>query len=178
MTDLYPLVHAEPQPGSKTLPCCGSFPWDLMYEEHGDSTTTDPDAVTCRPATHHRNGERYSFTQAELWEMATERFGKDYLAWAFVCGACGDVATPADFLALGAEIGRCGQECVGRIGKTTEGTDPQGRPWNSRGCNSTTWGLFPGPWKITGTNEHGEPTVWRSFRLAPAPLSGDTNSPE
>lgn len=181
MTATYPLVHAAPTNGTKWLPCCDIPESYLADDEHGDTVTTDPNAVTCRPDTHHRNGERYSFTQAELWEMATERFGEDPRAWAFVCFTCGEISTPADFLAAGAEIGRCGQECIGKVAKTLTGNDPQGRPWASRGCNTVCYGLIPGPWKIImpPDDDGNEVTPMHSFRLAPAPQSSrpDTTQP-
>lgn len=103
--------------------------------------------------------EKARWTQAELVEEATRRFGEDQKKWAFQCPTCKDIATVQDFLdACDGDASRLGQECIGRSLGALDGPA-------ERGCNWTAYGLFKGPWIIVmpGGKES------RSFRLAPAP---------
>ncbi len=100
-------------------------------------------------------------TSEELVAELRERFGDNYLDWAFRCPRCGDVATGGDFSDALADHprtgsdGECylpsqllGQECIGR----TLGTE--------RGCDWAAYGLFRGPWEIVlsdGTSVWGFP---------------------
>lgn len=65
-------------------------------------------------------------------------FGKNKLAWKFVCPACGHVASIGDFKELDADGNDAYQKCIGRInGKgTSNQTD------NGDGCNWAAYGLF------------------------------------
>lgn len=98
-----------------------------------------------------------TMTQQELVEEATRRFGADPMTFAFTCPICGDIATLADFDALGVEPGRAGQECIGRA-RREKGLD-------GRGCDFAAYGLIPAPWTIT----YGQGKSFRAFPLAPAP---------
>ncbi|MDT0435671.1 MULTISPECIES: VVA0879 family protein [Streptomyces] len=116
-----------------------------------------------------------TLSQAALVAEATERFGTDPLAWAFVCPSCGDVATGADFQQALADAPRAnrsgeevlasdvlGQECIGRT------LGALGRaPYSGRGCDWAAYGLIGGPWSIQLPNGR---TV-HSFALAPAPAT-------
>lgn len=113
-----------------------------------------------------------ALTQAELVAEATARFGDDQMKWAFQCPTCDDVATPADFIAAGADPNRVGQECIGRSLGLLDKRVPvkDGRSQGIRGCNWAAYGLFPGPWTITMPDGR---TI-SSFRLAePAPAGAD-----
>lgn len=105
-------------------------------------------------------------TQAELMAEAKERFGDDWLTWAFECPRCGDIASFADFKAAGAQASACGQECLGR----TLGALTKNGKYEGRGCNWAAYGLFHGPWEVVlpADDKHPERTVW-SFPLADAP---------
>lgn len=108
-------------------------------------------------------------TQAELMAEATERFGDDWLAWAFQCPICGDVASFADFKAAGAKAAVCGQECIGRtLGALSKGNGE----YTGRGCDWAAYGLFHGPWEVVlpADDKNPERSVW-SFALAPATAS-------
>jgi hypothetical protein len=102
-------------------------------------------------------------TQAELMADAKERFGEDWLTWAFKCPHCGDVATFQDFKDAGATADRCGQECIGR----SLGALAKPKPTNKRGCDWAAYGLFHGPWEVVLPAEGDRPerSVW-SFPLA------------
>lgn len=107
-------------------------------------------------------------TQAELMAEAKERFGEDYLKWAFRCPHCGDVATFADFKEAGADPGRCGQECLGRhLGALNRETG--GSNYKGRGCDWAAYGLFHGPWEVVLPAEGDKPerSMW-CFPLAEA----------
>lgn len=113
--------------------------------------------------------DRIRWTRDELLAEARARFGEDPKLWAFVCPSCGDVATPADFLANDADPNLIGQECIGRSFGALRGekrTTKQGVTVGDapRGCDWCAYGLFRGPWLITFPDgkEVG------SFRLAPA----------
>lgn len=112
-------------------------------------------------------------TQAELLELARERFGDDPMAYAFVCPSCHDVATLADFVAAGADPGRAGQECIGRsLGALDQ--PRTGVKAALRGCDWTAYGLFRGPWEIVLPAEGDKPerSAW-SFPLAEVSTGGE-----
>lgn len=106
--------------------------------------------------------EHRKLTQAELIAMATGRFGEDWKKWAFQCPNCGDVASFADFEAVGADAAACGQHCIGRHygALSTKGKA-------ERGCDWAAYGLLCGPWEVVvPADETGpERSVW-SFPLA------------
>lgn len=101
-------------------------------------------------------------TQAELWAMATERFGSDASAWAFKCPACGDVAAARDFKEAGAALtfGMTGQECIGRSLRSVGAVV-------TRGCQRAAYGLIRGPWEVVVPAEGDKPeqSIW-CFPLA------------
>lgn len=77
----------------------------------------------------------------EEWRTeAVNRFGKDPKKWAFICPACGHVATPADFLALNKDPNNAATECIGRANGKGQTPDPS-KPAPD-GCNWCAYGLF------------------------------------
>ena len=53
---------------------------------------------------------------AEEWRAeGVRRFGPDEMKWRFTCPACGHVATPADYEAVGAKDTHVAFSCVGRF---------------------------------------------------------------
>ncbi len=59
--------------------------------------------------------ERPTFTRDEWLAEAKRRFGPDAMTWRFKCSLCGNVQSPADFQALGADPQRAYVECIGRV---------------------------------------------------------------
>jgi hypothetical protein len=53
-------------------------------------------------------------TKEEWIADAERRFGKDQMAWRFVCPSCGHVATPADWKNAKAPEGTVAFSCIGR----------------------------------------------------------------
>ncbi|GIE29992.1 hypothetical protein Ait01nite_030370 [Actinoplanes italicus] len=111
-------------------------------------------------------------TQADLVTEARLRFGDDTMAIAFQCPHCDDIATFGEFRDLGADPGRCGQECIGRHSGALD-AKYKTQKYKGRGCNWAAYGLFRGPWEIVIPAEntgHAEKSVW-GFPLAgePAP---------
>ena len=76
-------------------------------------------------------------TLKEWRAEAAQRFGKDPSKWAFVCPACGHVATVGDFLELGADASLAYQECIGRVSSPVRPPDDP-----DQGCNWAAYGLF------------------------------------
>lgn len=111
-----------------------------------------------------------TLTQQELCDAARERFGDDPKAWAFVCPACGDIASAQDFIDAGADPVAIGQHCIGReLGALAK------PPTHTRGCDWAAYGLFGGPWTIVLPAEGDKPErTARSFALAPDPSYVDT----
>ncbi len=116
-----------------------------------------------------------TMTQAELVVELRRRFGDDPMAWAFVCPACGDVATGLDFRTALAERPRTnrdgaqtvasdllGQACIGRVLGALE--ERRQKDWKGRGCDWAAFGLFQGPLKVTLPNG----STVRSFHIAEA----------
>lgn len=104
-------------------------------------------------------------TQAELVAEATERFGEDKMAWAFVCPSCGDVATGKDFALQGLAPAWVGQECIGR---QLADWRRRGEEAPVRGCDYAAYGLISGPWEVV-VQDQGTPvprSIW-AFPLAP-----------
>lgn len=108
-------------------------------------------------------------TQAELMAEAKERFGDDWMKWAFCCPRCGDVASFGDFKEAGAEAHLAGQECIGR----TLGALGNGE-YEGRGCDWCAYGLLRGPWEVVvpADEEKAERSIW-SFPLAGESTHGD-----
>lgn len=108
-------------------------------------------------------------TQDELVAELTARFGADHKQWAFICPACKDVATAADFHAALASVGRedeyasshIGQVCIGRI----LGALNRDSEYTGRGCDWAAFGLFRGPEFVIMPDGREVP----SFAIAPAP---------
>lgn len=92
-------------------------------------------------------------TDAELTELATTRFGPNYLDVAYRCLGCEEVAKVGDYPP--GERHRAGRECIGRI-------------LRGRGCMSVAYGFATGPWRIYFA---GGPSI-RVFPLAPCPCCG------
>lgn len=115
-------------------------------------------------------------TQAELMVEARRRFGDDPMTFAFECPNCGDVATLAEWKALG-DSGRAGQDCIGRVGDAKREAAGIAR----KGCDWAAYGLFRGPWEIVVAAEGDEPerSIW-GFPLAggPRPTGGEGGSSE
>lgn len=111
-----------------------------------------------------------TLTQAQFVAEARARFGYDTKMWAFKCPNCGDVATPADFVAAGADAQLIGQDCIGRhLGALSKATVAV------RGCNWAAYGLFRGPWFVEVPDGNGGVREVPSFPLAPAPTLGGPN---
>lgn len=55
------------------------------------------------------------YTYEEWVAEAIRRFGKDTMAWKFVCPSCGHVASVQDWKGAGAEDGAVAYSCVGRF---------------------------------------------------------------
>jgi hypothetical protein len=102
-------------------------------------------------------------TQEQLLTEAAERFGPDAKGWKFRCPQCGDEATPQDFIDAGADPGRCGQDCIGRV----TGALVKAGASNKRGCDWAAYGLLRGPWEIVLPVEGDKPErfMW-AFALA------------
>ena len=115
----------------------------------------------------------------EAWHtLLAQRFGADPSGWAFVCPACKDIATGAEFAAALADHPRerngkpitfhdvLGQECIGRtLGALTMPTER----WQGRGCDWVAYGLLPGPIAV----EFPDGNIGRAF--APAPEAEATS---
>lgn len=83
-------------------------------------------------------------TKAE-WDRQGERlFGKDRLAWRFICPCCGYVASVQDYLDASAPVGAIGFSCVGR--------------WD-RVCPRPVFEPGPGPCDYAGGGLFGMNTV-------------------
>lgn len=121
-----------------------------------------------------------TLAQDELLAQLKERFGDNWLNWAFTCPNCGDTATGLDFtVALdnhprkhrdGSDVHAheiLGQECIGRTTGALAGrpTLDSGRSRAERGCDWAAYGLFRGPWEITLPDGN---SMW-SFPLADVP---------
>jgi hypothetical protein len=110
-------------------------------------------------------------TQDELLAELTLRFGPDHANWAFICPACNDVASAADFRAALDSQGlteetasqHLGQVCIGRL----TGAPSPGTKTTERGCNWAAFGLFRGPEFIIMPDGHEAPC----FAIAPATLT-------
>lgn len=101
-------------------------------------------------------------TQQELHAKGLELFGPDPLSWKFRCMNCRDEASLQDFIDVGADPGRAGQECIGRsLGALNHPKT------NVRGCDFVAYGLIPGPWEIVLPAEGDAPErTMRAFALA------------
>jgi hypothetical protein len=128
-----------------------------------------------------------TLSQADLLAESKERFGDDWLNWAFTCPNCGDTATGRDFTVALTNYPRkgpgdndvqahhiLGQECIGRTLGALSGppTGDQGRSRAERGCDWTAYGLIHGPWEVT-LPEGG--SVW-CFPLADAPAPAEVRA--
>lgn len=106
-----------------------------------------------------------TFTQLQLLRMAVRQFGEDPRFFAYTCPSCGDVSCAQDFIDIGADPDRAGQECVGRslsaLSRALTSRD-NGRSTTRRGCNRAAYGLIPAPWKI----EYGDGKYFHVFRLS------------
>jgi len=113
-------------------------------------------------------------TQDELVAELRARFGEDPKRWAFICPACGDVATATDFrTALDAAervdehaSDHLGQVCIGRIAGALKRDQPE-RGYQGRGCDWCAFGLFRGPEFVVMPD--GREVA--SFAVAPAVVS-------
>lgn len=80
-----------------------------------------------------------SYESRAAWEAeGKRRFGADHMAWPFVCPSCGHVATPMDWVKIGAPQA-IGFSCVGRWMKNA------GEAFAAKGkgpCNYAGGGLF------------------------------------
>lgn len=115
-------------------------------------------------------------TQEEFLAELESRFGKDPMAWAFVCPACGDVATGQDFkdaLAAKPRLNRdmspmmashvIGTICIGRVlGALEEFSQDD---WTGRGCDWASFGLIRGPEFVI----RPDGVEMAAFAIAPAP---------
>jgi hypothetical protein len=114
------------------------------------------------------------WTQEELLAELRKRFGDDWHNWAFVCPACKDVATGADFEKALLDQRRVdtngrpaverylGQECIGRVLGALKGAHEE---WKGRGCDWCAFGLFRGPDLVVFPDGHEA----GSFKIADAP---------
>lgn len=115
--------------------------------------------------------EHKTMTRQEMLDEAQRRFGDDPADIAYVCPRCGDIATIREFQKFGAGP-RAGSECYGRLVGALQGPrrpDRDGivRGVAGRGCNWTSYGLFPGPWTIIVKPD----VAVRMFALAPATVT-------
>ncbi|WP_018306304.1 VVA0879 family protein [Desulfitobacterium hafniense] len=77
------------------------------------------------------------YTHKEWLAELESRFGKDNTKWAFVCPACGHVATGQNFKDAGAGPQDMYQTCIGRhTGKGTPTAE------SKNGCNWAAFGLL------------------------------------
>lgn len=118
-----------------------------------------------------------TITHAEFLATLRERFGDSPADWAFVCPACKDIATGADFFRAALEAhprerrGKpvnaaelLGQECIGRaLGALLVQSDK----YKGRGCDWCAYGLIGGPLGV----EMADGSVVRSFNIATAVTS-------
>jgi hypothetical protein len=108
-------------------------------------------------------------TQAEWLEEGKRRFGPDMMKWAFICPACGHVATVQDWKDAGASEGQVGFSCIGRNLPREQVREA----FSSKGkgpCNYAGGGLLRiNPIKITATNG----TVHTYFAFADLPQMAD-----
>ena len=96
----------------------------------------------------------------EWREEATRRFGKDPRKWAFICPACGHVATGGDFESFGAHPEEAAVQCIGRVNGKGQTPDPS-KPAPD-GCNWCAYGLFGtmGRWRSVITSKGAEIEVF------------------
>ncbi|MFC3985493.1 VVA0879 family protein [Streptosporangium jomthongense] len=112
-----------------------------------------------------------ALTNAEWRTEGSRIFGtEDIMQWRFGCVSCGNVASPADFEALGANPRRAPHECIGRVHKE-QGADTV-IDGNSKPCNWTAGGMFRLSTLIEVESVNGEPTL--VFPFAEAALSSPT----
>jgi hypothetical protein len=77
----------------------------------------------------------------EEWKAeAIQRFGENPDNWAFVCPACGHVATISNFKFLGEAADSAAQQCIGRV--NSRGMKPADAKSNEYGCDWAAFGLF------------------------------------
>jgi len=100
------------------------------------------------------------------WREEGERlFGKDPMAWKFVCPVCGNIQSAADFQGLdGASPEDAYYNCLGRFLPTAESREAfpgkGGRRNPARPCNYTLGGLFHLPGAIVAGEDGKEYSVF------------------
>lgn len=80
----------------------------------------------------------------DAWLAEGERrFGADKKDWRFLCPACGHVASPRDFNALGdSDPSRATVECIGRAMDRADMPGERGQFGDKQPCNWAAYGLF------------------------------------
>jgi hypothetical protein len=76
-------------------------------------------------------------TLDEFNAEGVRRFGEDRRNWRFACPMCGNVATPGEFKARGADPERAATECIGRTFAPMPKPEKRKRP-----CDWAAYGLF------------------------------------
>ena len=74
----------------------------------------------------------------DAWRAeALRRGGGGFGSVRFLCPSCGNVATPDDFVAVGANAADAAVECIGRASRPMAPNVPGGRP-----CDWAAYGFF------------------------------------
>lgn len=96
------------------------------------------------------------------------RFGPDRMIWRFVCPACGVVATPLNWMKVGAPLGAVAFACHGRwLPRCRAAFDPGPGP-----CDYSGGGLFNlNPVEIL--DPETREVLCRKFDFAPAPARSE-----
>lgn len=105
---------------------------------------------------------------SESWRKEAEaRFGPYPLKWAFVCPACGHVATVADWKRVGAAEGEIAFSCIGRH---IPGSRDAFSATGPGPCNYAGGGLFRlNPVRVVTTDPEKGTTIQHDiFEFAPA----------
>jgi hypothetical protein len=76
------------------------------------------------------------------WRAEMDRRGR--MDCGFVCPACGNVATPNQFKALGVMPDRAASECIGRV-RPKRMADGEFEAGPDGGCDWSAFGLIQGP---------------------------------
>lgn len=111
-------------------------------------------------------------SNAEWRAEGTRLFGEDIMQWRFRCVSCWNVATPADFEALGAVGRRAAHECIGRVHLELGGLPNVRIDGNSKPCNWTANGLFRLSALIEVEGVKGAPTLAFPFATDEQPVGG------
>lgn len=104
----------------------------------------------------------------DVWRArGLELGGGTFLDCPFVCPLCGNIATPRDFQAAGAEPARAAQECIGRVVGAAGGLS-RGNQATNKPCDWAAFGLL-GTLNGGATVVHPDGTTTDVFAFADQP---------